>query len=72
MTVRELVESKNGRSGKADFIEIVNRDYRGCKPMDKYSFVAAYKGRDIWHEEVDDFSIDSYTGGVFTLLSIKL
>lgn len=72
MTVKELVENGKGRIAKADFIEIVNKDFRGCKPMDKYSFVSFYEGRDVWNEEVADFSIDNFTGGVFTLLSIKL
>ena len=72
MTLRELVENGKGRIAKADFVQIINKDYRGCKPMEKGRFVAIYEGRDVWHDEVIDFAIDNMNGGVFTILSIKL
>lgn len=70
MTVRETVESV--RRGKVDFVQIVNKDYRGCKAMTKEQFVRRYKGTDVWRETIKDFCVENYNGSSFTLLSIAL
>ena len=72
MTLRELVENSKGRIAKVDFIPIVNNDYRRCKPMEKQRFVSLYQGRDVWNDEVKDYSVSNLTGGVFTVLEVKL
>lgn len=72
MTLRELVENSKGRIAKVDFIQIVNNDYRRCKPMEKQRFVSLYQGRDVWNDEVKDYSVSNLTGGVFTVLEVKL
>ena len=70
MTLSEAVESS--RRGKIDFVQIVNKDYRGCKPITKEKFIRMYKGTDVWYESIKDFCVEDYEGTSFTLLSIAL
>lgn len=70
MTVRETIE--NVRNGKIDFVQIVNKDYRGCSAITKEQFIKKYKGTDLWWETIKDFCVENYNGSSFTLLSIAL